>query len=278
MFTPVQLIGVVGQDFPKNYKKLLEQRAVDISGLEVRPGKTFRWTGEFGQNLGHVKTLSTCLNVFTDFRPRLLPQHRDQTCIFLANIDPELQMEVLSQIPRRKWIACDTMRYWIESKKEVLKELFSQVDIIFLNDEELHLLTEEPNLYRAGRSLARWGPKTVVIKKGEHGCLLFSHDQWHAFPAYPVENPMDPTGAGDSFAGGFLGFLASLEGEIPPAQMRRAAAYGTILGSFTVEAMGTEALERLDSRKIEKRFQDYVRMLALEDSSLSKEKLSLGRP
>ncbi|MBI4055784.1 MAG: sugar kinase [Elusimicrobia bacterium] len=267
-FSRVKLVGAVGTDFPSRYLELLAEHQVDLEGLQRLPGKTFRWSGKFGKDLNHAKTLSTCLNVFENFRPRLPESHRTADVLFLANIDPELQMEVLSQVQSRRLVALDTMQLWIDTKPEPLKELLAHVDLLFLNDEEAMLLSRESNIYRAGKRLQSWGPRALILKKGEHGSLLLYRGRWYPLPAYPLETPKDPTGAGDAFAGGFLGQLAASANPWAPSTLRQAAIYGTVMGSFAVEGMGTEVLSSVTPRAIEERLADYLACLAAESPSI----------
>ena len=268
LFSRVHLVGVVGKDFPKEHKLCLSNRGVDIDGLEVLPGKTFRWAGAYGRNLNNAKTLDTKLNVFETFKPKLNDSHKQAPVAFLANIDPELQWDVLSQMTRPSIVACDTMNFWITLKKPALKELLSRVDIFFVNEEEARKLSGEKNNFRAAKRLSQWGPSVIVIKKGEHGAMLWANNKLYAFPAYPLEDVADPTGAGDTFAGGFLGYLASsgpLDGPIEPSRLKRAMLYGTVLASFNVEDFSTRRLERLEHPEVHGRFRDFVELLTVED-------------
>ncbi|MBI4249705.1 MAG: sugar kinase [Elusimicrobia bacterium] len=264
-FHPVQLIGAVGGDFPAAMKKLLTGCDIDLTGLEELPGKTFRWSGEFGPDLQNPQTLSTALNVIEHFRPKLKPAHKNPSVAFLANIDPELQWEVLSQLEKADLVACDTMNFWIDQKKPAIKELLAHIDIFFLNDSEAKQLTGKANLLEAARTVKAWGPRIVAIKKGEHGSLILAQDNFYAYPAYPTESVVDPTGAGDSFAGGFLGYLASHGCDIEdPVLLKRALLHGSVMASFTVESFSTERLESLKPAEIHKRYHQYLEMLAVE--------------
>jgi sugar/nucleoside kinase (ribokinase family) len=207
-FTPVQMVAVVGQDFPKEHLEFLRQRDIELSGLEVRPGRTFRWRGEYGYQLNEARTLETQLNVFETFRPNLPDAYRTSDVVFLANIDPEIQLEVLHQVKRPRLVACDTMNFWIEGKRDALLRTLREVDVVIINDGEARELAGEPNLVKAAQKILGLGPKTLIIKRGEYGALMFNEHRTFAAPAYPLETVFDPTGAGDSFAGGFMGYLA----------------------------------------------------------------------
>lgn len=263
-FSSVRMVGVVGEDFPEQARRMLSGRGIDVSGLRSVPGKTFRWVGRFGRNLNNAKTLATHLNVFETFRPKLSDAQKACPVVFLANIDPELQWEVLSQMRAPKLVACDTMNYWIRSKKPALKELLSRVNVFFANEEEARRLTGRASNIAAARQLCEWGPAIVVIKKGEHGALMCAHGKIFAFPAFPVDVVKDPTGAGDSFAGGFLGSLAADMTLLREhGHLKRAVLYGSVLASFTVSGFSTEALERLDHPEIEERYREFAGLLSV---------------
>lgn len=252
-FTPVALVAVVGRDFPDEYRAVLEERPIDLSHLQVMNGKTFSWRGKYESDLNTAKTLETQLNVLLDFNPKLhFPQKPD--FLFLANIDPVLQGRVLDQLekPRLKFVACDTMNYWIASKKKELLEVLARVDALVLNDGEARELTGESNLIRAAQKVKNMGPDHVVIKKGEHGVLLFYESQFFALPAYPLESVFDPTGAGDTFAGGLMGYL-SATGDLSFENIKRAVAFGSVAASFAVEDFGLESLRRIQRRDLEAR-------------------------
>lgn len=268
LFSKVQLLGVVGTDFPDEHRRMLREREIDLSGLQAVPGKTFRWAGKYTGNLNSAKTLDTQLNVFEKFKPSLTPAQKAAPVVFLANIDPELQFDVLAQMQSPRLVACDTMNYWISSKKPALKELLSRVDIFFVNEDEAKKLTGESNNCRAARRLAEWGPSVVVVKKGEHGALAVAGGKVHAFPAFPVEDVKDPTGAGDSFAGGFLGYLASAGGSTEVGHVKRAMVYGSVTASFNVEDFSTRVLEDLTLDALRSRYRDFVDLLSVEDGVL----------
>ncbi len=257
-FAPVQLVGVVGEDFPRQHRTLLSQRGIDCSGLKTAKGKTFRWSGKYGKDAGVAKTLATHLNVFKDFRPKLDEAQRKAPVVFLANIDPELQSEVLAQMKSPALVACDTMNFWIDSKPEALKEILSKVDIFFCNEEEAEKLAKRPNPLLAAEVIASWGPKVVVIKKGEHGALMRIGPRFYMFPCFPLPEIKDPTGAGDTFAGGFLGYLASCGVYDDVGHLKRAMAYGTVMASFNVQDFSTKNIEDLDRDGIDERFHDLL--------------------
>ena len=256
LFSQVHLVGVVGKDFPQQHKLCLKNRGIDIDGLEVLPGKTFRWSGAYGRNLNSAKTLETKLNVFETFRPKLSASHKSVPVAFLANIDPELQWDVLSQMSRPAIVACDTMNFWISLKKAALKELLSRVDVFFVNEEEARKLSGEPNNFRAAKRLSQWGPSVIVIKKGEHGAMLWANNKLYAFPAYPLEDVADPTGAGDSFAGGFFGYVTKT-GNTSWDNLKKACVAGSVMASFCVEKMGTKRLLSINSSDVNRRLKDF---------------------
>ena len=262
-FTQVRVVGAVGTDFPKEHLELLTGRGVDVTALEVLAGqKTFRWTGEYGLDLNEARTLDVQLNAFAAFKPRLGPMHRKARFLFLANIDPALQLEVLEQMERPALTALDTMNFWIEGKRGDLLKVLERVDVLLINDAEARMLAREPNLVKAARTITDMGPRTVVIKRGEYGSLLLSDGQFSFAPAYPLESVFDPTGAGDAFAGGFMGYLAQRDGT-DLASLRRAMVRGATMASFTVEDFSLRRLERLKAHEIEARllvFADMVRL------------------
>ncbi|MFH1858032.1 MAG: PfkB family carbohydrate kinase [Candidatus Omnitrophota bacterium] len=255
-FAPVSLVGVVGTDFPKEHLEILKERRIDLQGLEVRKGKSFRWRGRYGYDLNIAFTLATELNVFERFNPKLPEKFRRIPYVFLANIDPELQLSVLNQLHGPRFVALDSMEFWIRKKKRALIRLLKKVDLVLLNDQEARLLTENANLATAGKSLIRFGPRMVLIKKGEHGVLFFTRDFVFSTPAYLLEIIKDPTGAGDTFAGGFIGFLAK-GGSEDDASIRKAIIYGSVLASFAVEDFGLDRLISLSKSEIQKRFNAF---------------------
>jgi len=258
-FTKVRLVAVVGEDFPERHVAFLRSRGVDLRGLSRTKGKTFRWKGSYGEDMNEAKTLKTELNVFETFRPELPPAYKDTSFVFLANIDPDLQRGVVDQIPDPHLVACDTMNYWISSKPRALKKTLSRVDVLFLNEGEARQLAGGSNLLTAARELLSMGPSTVVIKRGEYGALLFKKESIFWAPAYPLETVRDPTGAGDSFAGGFLGYLSRRKG-VTETRLRRALIYGSIMASFNVEDFSLNRLRRTKREDIERRFRAF-RML-----------------
>lgn len=241
-FSDVHVVAVVGEDFPAGHRALLAQSRVHLEGLStVAGGKTFRWAGEYSDDLGQRKSLSTELNVFETFHPELTPEQRRASTVFLANIDPDLQHHVLDQVEKPRLVVVDTMNYWITSKRDRLLELLRRVDIVLLNDEEAKLLADDWSLPRAARKLHAQGVKRLVIKKSEHGAAMFHGEDRFFIPAYPLDNPLDPTGAGDTFAGGFLGYLDAV-GASHPMQFRRAMVVGTALASIAVEGFSPRRL------------------------------------
>jgi sugar/nucleoside kinase (ribokinase family) len=262
--SPVQLVGVVGSDYPVEKLEPLKRRGVDMAGLEHAEGASFRWRGRYRHDLNSAETLETHLGVFSHFSPKIPEQFRNAPFVFLGNIDPRLQREVLRQVERPKLVACDTMNFWIESRRPDLLELLSEVDLITLNDGEARQLTEQSNLVKAARWIMERGPKMVIIKKGEHGAFLFSGREIFFAPAYPLEDVFDPTGAGDSFAGGFMGYLAK-SGDLSEASLRRAVVYGSAMGSFAVEKFSVERLLEISSEDIASRVREFRRLVAFEE-------------
>ena len=262
-FGPVQLVGVVGSDYPLEKLEPLRARGVDLAGLERAEGESFRWRARYRHDLNSAETLETRLGVFSRFRPQIPEAFRSAPYVFLGNIDPRLQLDVLRQVARPKLVACDTMNFWIESRRQDLLDLLAHVDLITLNDAEARQLTEESNLVRAARWIMQRGPKHVVIKKGEHGAFLFSGPSVFFAPAYPLESIFDPTGAGDSFAGGFIGWLAATD-DLSEANMRRAVVYGSAMGSFAVERFSNERTIALTLPEIDDRVREFRRLVAFE--------------
>ena len=262
-FTAVRLVAVVGEDFPGEHRDFLASRNIDLTGLQVAPGKTFRWKGRYGYDLNEAQTLETHLNVFEGFQPNLPENFRDAEVLFLANIDPELQLEVVSQVRRPRLIACDTMNFWIAGKREALVRTLGHVDILVINEGETRQLANEPNLVKAARAILTLGPKTLVIKRGEYGVLVFSEHSIFSIPAYPLEDVFDPTGAGDTFAGGFIGYLAAT-GNFSDATIRKATVFGSVMASFTVEDFSLDRLRRVSWQEIEARFRKFQALTAFE--------------
>jgi sugar/nucleoside kinase (ribokinase family) len=262
--TPVQVVGVVGDDYPVEKLKPLEQRGVDFAGLERAKGTSFRWRGRYRHDLNVAETLETHLGVFSNFSPKIPPQFRNAPFVFLGNIDPRLQLNVLTQVDKPKLVACDTMNFWIESRRPDLLKLLERVDAITLNDGEARQLTDCNNLVKAARWIMKRGPKLVIIKKGEHGAFMFTGGTVFFAPAYPLEEVFDPTGAGDAFAGGFMGYLAK-HGDISDASLRRAVIYGSAMGSFAVETFSIERLLTVDAEQLAARVAEFRKLVAFEE-------------
>jgi sugar/nucleoside kinase (ribokinase family) len=259
-FAPVNLVAVVGEDFGADDAAIFRGRKIDTAGLERAAGKTFFWAGRYSEDMNYRTTLSTELNVFAEFAPKLPEQYRNSPFIFLANIDPTLQRAVLQQVRGRpKLVALDTMNYWIENTPAELKQTLGHAQVLMVNDGETRQLAGEHNLLRAAARIFRLGPRTLVIKCGEHGAMMVHRDSLFAVPAFPLEEVHDPTGAGDSFAGGFMGYLAAV-GRINEATLRRAMVYGSVLGSFAVEDFGLERLRRLTRKEIDARARRFERL------------------
>ena len=257
-FAPVRLVSVVGRDFPEAFTGKLSARGIDTLGLTVANGETFRWKGYYENDLNVAHTVRTNLNVFENFAPVLPAQWKETPYVFLGNIAPRLQLDVLAQIRKPKIVALDTMNFYIEKSPKLLREAIRNIDILIINEAEVRQLTEELNLVRAARMLMDDGPRRVVIKRGEYGALHLSNDGIFAAPAYPLDTIFDPTGAGDSFAGGFMGYLASLgDKEISETDYRMATVYGSAVASFTVEAFGTQRLESLSREDIARRVSSF---------------------
>jgi sugar/nucleoside kinase (ribokinase family) len=263
-FADVRLVAVVGEDFPDQHLEFLRSRKVDLGGLQRVPGKTFRWVGEYGFDLNQARTLDTQLNVFADFAPKIPEAYRDSDVVFLANIDPDLQREVLRQVRRPALIAADTMNYWIANKAESLRQTLRLVDTLLINDAEARQLADEANLVQAARKILAWGPKSLVIKRGEYGALMINNENWFAAPALPLEVVRDPTGAGDCFAGGFVGYLANTM-NFDDASVRKAMIMGSVMASFNVEAFSLNRLRTLTYEEIEARYRAFRRLAQFED-------------
>ena len=263
LFAPVHLLGIVGSDFPGQQIRKFEKRGIDTSGLQVQPGKTFRWSGRYGKNLKEARTVSVSLNVMDGYSPKLPKHYRDSQYIFLANIDPETQLKTLKQVNSPKLVVCDTMNLWVKTKLPELKKLLKKVDVLLLNDEEARLLTGQESLIAACRNILRLGPKTAIIKKGEHGVILASgKDDFFFTPAFPTIGVSDPTGAGDSFGGGFTGYIAATD-DFSAANLRKALIYGAAVASFTVEGFGLMALEKIGISDVEQRVNQIKKMIQI---------------
>ncbi len=263
-FTSVALIAVVGEDFPAQHVEFLKSRGVDLTGLERRPGATFRWKGEYTHQLNEAHTLDTQLNVFETFRPKIPEAYRSPDVLFLGNIDPELQLDVLGKVQRPGLVACDTMNFWINGKREALWRVLEKVDILIINDGEARALGQDSNLVKVAKLVLAKGPKHLIIKRGEYGVLMFNDQHVFGAPAFPLEDVRDPTGAGDTFAGGFLGYLAAT-GNRSPEAMKQAIIFGSVMASFTVEAFSLDRLRLLDYKEIQDRFREFKRLTHFED-------------
>ena len=262
-FTRVALVGVVGKDFPPEFRKLFESRDIDLTGLEVAEGKTFRWTGKYHENMIDRDTLEVHLNVFERFEPKIPAGFENSQFLFLANGAPAIQRQALARMKKRPaFVAADTMNLWIETSRDTLDELLHEIDALVINDSEAREYTDERELLRAGRALNKKGPRTVIIKKGEHGALVVTPDGNFTTPAYPLEFVIDPTGAGDTFAGGIMGYLAQT-GSVNPENLRRAIAYGSVVASFTCEDFSLDALVKIDRAAIDKRYRELLEMVRI---------------
>jgi sugar/nucleoside kinase (ribokinase family) len=261
-YAPVRLVGVVGGDFPAAHRALYEAKQIDLEGLEVAKGKTFRWTGEYEADMNNRKTLSLALNVFEHFSPKIPAAYRETDFVLLANIAPSLQAKVLDQIARPKFVVADTMDLWIEIARQDLLDLLKRVDMLILNDSEAKALAEEGNVIKAGKKLLGFGPRYIVVKKGEHGSVLFSADAIHALPAFPLEGVFDPTGAGDCFAGALVGHCAA-KGDASFATVREALVQATLVASFNVEAFSLKRLESLTAAEIAARTAQFKEIAGL---------------
>ena len=261
---PIELVGVVGNDFPDEYVKLLEDHNVDLEGLQKEEGKTFRWGGKYHYDLNVRDTLFTDLNVFEKFDPVIPEKFKKSKYVCLGNIDPTLQLKVLEQMIDPQLVVCDTMNYWIEGMKEELLLLLKRVDVLIINDSEARLLAQEPNLIKASKMIRELGPRTLIIKKGEHGAMLFTDETIFSAPAYPMEMIYDPTGAGDSFAGGFTGYLFKTR-DLSPNNLKCAVIYGSSMASFCVEKFSTKGLEELSNLKIQDRYREFLNISRIDD-------------
>jgi sugar/nucleoside kinase (ribokinase family) len=264
-FTEVDLVAVVGDDFTEQDAAVFHGRNIDTSGLQrVRGEKTFFWSGEYGYDLNVAKTKDTQLNVFATFAPQLSERQKKADVLFLANIDPDLQYDVLKQAARPRLVALDTMNYWITSKHEALERVLREADLVIINEAEVRQFTGEANLVKGCRQILALGPSTLVVKRGEYGVLMITHEAIFAAPAYPLENVFDPTGAGDTFAGGFLGYLASRR-EVHDRELRRAIIFGSVLASFTVEKFSLDRLREISLRDVHERYADFRALTHFED-------------
>lgn len=259
-YAPVDVIAVVGSDFPLDSLDFLRERQVDVSGVEIKEGRSFRWTGEYAANMNDRRTIDTQLNVLSGFRPVLTDRHRAHDHVFLANLDPDVQREVLTQSGRSGIVACDTMDFWIDGKRASLLSMLNQVDVLIINDGEARQLVDDHNLVRAAGRILDLGPRAVVVKRGEHGATLCTEGSWFALPSYPVPSVIDPTGAGDVFAGGFMGYLAR-SGDTGVAALKRAMVHGSVMASFNVEDFSVRRLESLTEDEISDRHDRFLEMI-----------------
>jgi sugar/nucleoside kinase (ribokinase family) len=264
LLTQVNVVGIIGDDFPLAQLQFLKDRGVSLEGLEKVAGKTFRWKGKYGFDLNAAQTLDTQLNVFEHFQPKLTGQQKTAERIFLGNIDPVLQLRVLEQVSNAKLVCADTMNYWISSKREKLLELLPRIDVLMVNDGEVRQLTGESNVLKAARAAQKMGAKAVVVKRGEYGALLVTSEHTFYAPAYPLADVVDPTGAGDTFAGGFLGLLDRL-GTNDPASLRQATVMGSTIASFTVEQFSMDRLRTLDLGQVRKRFDSFRQLTHFDE-------------
>jgi len=263
-FTDVKLVAVVGDDFPVEHVDFLKSREIDVNGLQKASGKTFRWKGRYDFDLNQAHTLDTQLNVFASFKPQIPEGYKDAEYVFLANIDPVLQLEVLKQVKKPKLVACDTMNFWIEGKLHELKETLKHVDILTINEGEARELAKEASLVKAAKTILSFGPKTLIVKRGEYGSLMFSDAGIFAAPAYPLESVFDPTGAGDTFAGGFMGYLSNT-GNLADGNIRQAIIFGSAMASFNVEEFSLNRMKTLTYAEIEQRYKSFKNLTHFED-------------
>ncbi len=259
LFTPTKLVGIVGKDFPESAITLLSKKGIDTSGLEIAEGKTFHWEGRYSDDLTSRESIKTELNVFADFHPKIPASHRNLPYLMLGNIHPDLQVEVLDQVERPKLVIADTMNFWITGTPKELERMLKRIDMLVINEEEARLLACTHNIARAARVLSAMGPKMVVIKRGEYGALLFENDSVFNAPAFPVEDVVDPTGAGDTFAGGMLGYIAS-EDKLDSATLRRAVIHGSVVASFCVEGISVDRLTTVTQRELKERYAAFARL------------------
>jgi sugar/nucleoside kinase (ribokinase family) len=260
-YTKVRVVGVVGDDYKDEHRAMLESRGVDINGLQTVHGETFRWSGKYEKDMNEATTLATHLNVFENFHPAIPNEYRDSKTVFLANIDPVLQLQVLEQVKSPRLIAADTMNYWISSKKADLLKVLERINILMINESEIRQLTGNWNTIQAAKEVCKMGPKAVVIKRGEYGFMMFCQERYFILPAFPVENVVDPTGAGDTFAGGFLGHLAQLDRDWNREDLKLACVHGCLLASFTVQDFGVEGIRRVTPQDVKERLAAYQQVI-----------------
>lgn len=263
-FSQVKLVAVVGEDFPDEHINFLKGKGVDVGGLRKIEGKTFRWQGRYDYDLNEAYTLATHLNVLEKFKPDIPKVYRKSPYVFLANIDPDIQWDVLSQVEKPKFVACDTMNFWIEGKPDALKRLLSKVDLFVLNEGEAREFAKEPNLVKAAKQILSYGPKTIIIKRGEYGALMFNGGSVFSAPAYPLESIFDPTGAGDSFAGGLMGYIANTD-DASESNIRQAIIFGSVMASFNVEDFSLNRMRTLTLKEIQERYRQFKQLTHFED-------------
>ena len=261
-FAPVKVVGVVGEDYSEQDIKMLEDRKVDVSGIEKASGKTFHWTGEYKDDMNEAITLATDLNVLESFDPKMPEDYKNSEVVFLANIDPVLQLKVLDQVNSPKLVCCDTMNFWIDSKLDDLKKVLQKVDVLLINEGEAMQLSQKSNGIAAAQAIVEMGPKAVVVKRGEYGFALYSEGKYFILPAFPIAEVVDPTGAGDTFAGGFVGHLAKMNCDDRLESLKNACVHGCLMASFTVEGFGVEPQKNLDWAKVEKRLLEYKEVIS----------------
>lgn len=260
-FTGMQVVGVVGEDFPKDHLSFMETKGIDVRGVQIVPGKTFHWTGEYGKDLNEAVTLSTQLNVFEHFNPQIPAEYREASYVFLGNIAPELQLSVLEQVKHPKLIALDSMNFWITGRKDELMKVLPRIHLLTINEGEAKLLSEESNVFTAVEKILTMGPKAIVVKRGEYGAFLYMGKEIFSCAAYPVHNVVDPTGAGDTFAGGLMGYLAAHDAGLDPQALRQAVLNGTVMASFAVEDFSVHRMLRLERQEIDHRRQELIRSI-----------------
>jgi sugar/nucleoside kinase (ribokinase family) len=264
LYAPVRVVGVVGEDYLDADIKILSQRGVDTKGIVKKPGNTFHWEGRYKGDMNHAETIATHLNVFEKFNPELPKEYTNSEVVFLANIDPDIQLKVLDQVKNPELVILDTMNYWIQSKLSSLKNVLKKTDILLVNEGEATLLTGEQNAIGAAQSLVHMGPKVVIIKRGEYGSVMFYDNNYFVLPAYPLPTVVDPTGAGDTFAGGFVGYLCEKNGTLNSKNLKKACFEGSLLASFTVQDFGLRKLQQITKAEIEMRWKDYFNSVQLD--------------
>lgn len=257
IFTDVKVVAVVGEDFPDEHLSLLRSKGVDLEGVQKLDGETFRWHGRYGYDLGDPETLATYLNIFENFNPQIPDNYKNSDFVFLANIDPELQLNVLKQVADPNLVACDTMNFWIKNKKDALLEVIKNVDILIVNDSEARELGQDPRITKSARNILELGPKILIVKRGEYGVLKFSNKGIFWAPSYPLEEVIDPTGAGDTFAGGFMGYISNAD-QINASNLKRSVIYGSVVASFTVEDFSVKRISELKEEELNTRYQAFL--------------------